>query len=315
MTEVATLSVEAAGKEYAARLSCGHRDGCRLFGMYVSLLLRFSFGLGWNDGKCRVNGSCGAYSDAFAAGLARIRVDVGKVVGDGYGSEGTLARALSASDTCGLTDTARHGSAFAVGACHPHSAVTASDGSQFEQMTRTFGCTCAAGRAFVGIHDRKHGLGIDADGSETADGHTVAASQTSVGAAACADCDGIHHGARAGSVVSVQFRPGRACAVALQHGDAALDTGHGLDSEDFSDFSNSGRRGYGAVDSVERALPDTLRGEVAAALEPATAAVRSRQERRYGVDAWIFIDMESPCRGIKHQGTCKPQSGKKQNRI
>lgn len=198
-----------------------------------------------------MDGVSGAYIDTLATHLAFVAVYICYVVGNRDGFKGALFGTLAATYAGSRAGLACYGTLFFVDTTYIYSASFGTFLAQFYDVSRASLYAGAAGRTLLYVYYGQPGSRIECECSELAGCHTIAASETSVGAGRLAAVKAVDDGAACGTFIDVYPRTVFACAVAAYHGNAGGGIGC-LHSQYARYFFHDFAAAYRAEKPVER---------------------------------------------------------------
>ena len=165
-----------------------------------------------------MNGSRRTYRHALSAKFTLREIDICEIVLHRNGAERTLFRTLPAAYAGSRASLACCRTLVLIYAGDEYPPVFRALESQFDDMLWTSLHTCTAGCTFLFVHDRKTCCRVHGNGAELAGGHTVAATETSVGTAGIAAVQCSLYLAGFDSVLIIDGRPVGTAAVTTDNG-------------------------------------------------------------------------------------------------
>ena len=154
-------------------------------------------------------------------------VNVGDVVLDGDGSEGTFLGTLATADAGSLASLHRHRALVFVDAGDEHSPTLRTLLAQFDDVARTRLDTGSARRALLFVNLRKSRLRVHVDSVKLAGGHTVATTQATKATGRLAGTTRIHGRTGAQSAVLGNLGAHGTASVTTYYGYHRLTVGNG----------------------------------------------------------------------------------------
>src|SRR5690554_628912 len=198
---------------------CANRIGSVESGLSYRLLFRFGFlhlGFAWREIEL-VNGVGGTNRGTFATQFALIVVDVGQIVLDGNGIKLTFLLTLAAANTSHLTRFFSHGSFVLIHTAHKNASTLGADVAEFYNVFGTSLYAGAASHAVFFNDYRQTGFLVHVHGVELTGRHTVATTQTAIGAACLATIKRGSYSTGHGPLVVVEAGTVFTAAVATQY--------------------------------------------------------------------------------------------------
>ena len=253
--------------------------------------------------------TCGAFSNAFAAELAYVEVDISNIVFDGDGSEGASLCAFAAADAGSRARFLGLAAFLFVAAGDVDAAVVLAFVAELYDAARACFDTCTAGNALVFVDHGESRFGVDGEGVELTGLSAIAQTKATESTSALASVETIGEGAILHAVVvGLGFGVGTS-AVATDYSYLRLFLFWCAAEECsnlFCHFCSTSR----TAQAVHVALLDeSFRHGTAASLS-AAATIGARKNLGNLVDEGVFDNFKLLCYKVQHHrkdGSCDAQ--------
>lgn len=246
-----------------------------------------------------VDGASGAFSDALAAHLAEVEVDVSEVVLDLDSAEGADLLALATADASCGAGLASDSALFLVAASNENAMILGAFVAELDDAAGASLDASATSDALVGVDDGETRFGVDVESVELASLGAVAEAEAAERAAAFASVEAVGEGAILKTIEMVLGGGVATGAVATDDGDLGSASLSGA-AQESSDLLGDLVAASGTFKTIHVSLFHKSLGHSTATSLTAAAAVGAWENVTHLIDEGILFDLKLLCHKIEH---------------